>query len=189
MRIYQYLAEKLWRVNVTTAEVAGTKKLIFEDLVREHQGMVFSIAYHFLRDRMAAEEVAQDAFMDLYKDLPSLKSPEHAVFWLRRVTCHRSIDYARRNRTAPEVTWDQMQEPSQLAETGDPILSKRLGQVVASLPEKMRAVVILRYQEDVESEEIAKLLGMPLNTVKSHLHRALAMLRSKIEHGMVKTGI
>jgi RNA polymerase sigma-70 factor, ECF subfamily len=52
--------------------------------------------------------------------------------------------------------------------------------MVDTLPEKARMVVILRYQEDLEPGEIAKTLGMPLNTVKSHLRRSLAMLRDKL---------
>jgi len=52
--------------------------------------------------------------------------------------------------------------------------------LIASLPEKARAVVVLRYQEDLMPEEIAKLLEMPVGTVKSHLQRSLAMLREKL---------
>jgi RNA polymerase sigma-70 factor (ECF subfamily) len=53
--------------------------------------------------------------------------------------------------------------------------------MVASLPEAQRMTVILRYQEELEPAEIAGLLEMPLATVKSHLHRALALLREKLE--------
>ncbi len=147
--------------------------------------MVYSIAYHFLQDRPAAEEVAQDVFMELYKSLGSLQSGDHAKHWLRRVACHRSIDYARRLPKARQVDLDSIPEPAQPATASDPMLSGRLRQMIASLPGKMRLVVILKYQEEAELEEIAKVLGMPINTVKSQLHRALAVLRSKmgIENG------
>ena len=62
----------------------------------------------------------------------------------------------------------------------DPLMAKRLQQLVASLPEKPRLVVILRYQEDMRAEDIAGVLAMPLATVKSHLQRSLAMLREKV---------
>jgi RNA polymerase sigma-70 factor, ECF subfamily len=154
--------------------------------------MVFSIGYHFLHNAAAAEEVAQDVFLELFKRLGTLESSQHVTYWLRRVACHRSIDYARRNRgAAAEVSWDQLPEPSQPAgrnELGnsDPMMSKRLQQVVAALPEKMRMVVILRYQEEAALEEIASTMGIPLNTVKSTLHRAHAMLRAKMEQAMGK---
>lgn len=153
--------------------------------MREHQRRVFSIAYHFLHNGAAAEEVAQDVFLELFKKLGTLESRAHVTFWLRRVACHRSIDYARRNKgAAAEVSWEELPEPSHAVarndRENDPMLSKRLQQMVAALPEKMRMVVILRYQEEAGLEEIAKTMGIPLNTVKSTLHRAHAMLREKI---------
>ena len=60
------------------------------------------------------------------------------------------------------------------------MLSKSLHKLVDALPENARMVVILRYQEDLEPTEIADVLGMPLNTVKSHLRRSLATLREKL---------
>ncbi len=170
---------------MTSAAAALANELNFEELVREHQRMVFSIAYHYLQNPAAAEEVAQDVFLELFRSLAKLESPAHVTFWLRRVACHRSIDYARRNRhAAAEVSWDELPEPSRAEANGrtesDPMLSKRLRQVIATLPEKMRMVVILRYQEEAGLEEIAQSMGIPLNTVKSTLHRAHAMLREKI---------
>jgi RNA polymerase sigma-70 factor (ECF subfamily) len=157
-----------------------TIDLDFEGLVREHQRMVYSITYHFLRDPTAAEEVAQDVFMELHKNLSKMESRSHATNWLRRVACHRSIDCSRRLPKATQVDWDSLPEPAQPEVTSDPMQSGRLRQMVASLPTKMRLVVILRYQEEAEPEEIAEVLGMPVNTVKSHIHRALEMLRSKM---------
>ena len=153
--------------------------------MREHERMVFSIAYHFLHNGAAAEEVAQDVFLELFKKLATLESHAHATFWLRRVACHRSIDYARRNKmAAAEVTWEHLPEPAKEARESDPLMERRLRQLVAALPEKMRMVVILRYQEDAQLEEIADTLRIPVNTVKSTLHRAHAMLRAKIEQTM-----
>jgi RNA polymerase sigma-70 factor, ECF subfamily len=170
---------------VTSAAAALANQLSFEDLVREHERMVFSIAYHFLRNAAAAEEVAQDVFLELFRSLGKLESREHVMYWLRRVACHRCIDYARRNRkAAAEVSWDELPEPlrggADPPPGSDPMLSKRLRQIVAALPEKMRMIVILRYQEEAGLEEIAEAMRIPLNTVKSTLHRAHAMLREKM---------
>jgi RNA polymerase sigma-70 factor, ECF subfamily len=173
--------------NVMSAAAVPVRELSFEDLVREHERMVFSIAYRFLQNAAAAEEVAQDVFLELFRSLSKLDSHAHVTFWLRRVACHRSIDYARRNKNAAaEVSWDDVDEAPRADNRAraqverDPMLSKRLRQVIATLPEKMRMVVILRYQEDAGLEEIAQAMGIPLNTVKSTLHRAHAMLRDKI---------
>jgi len=151
----------------------------FADIVRQHQAMVFSIAQHFLTDRSAAEELAQDVFLQLHATLPTLKSEDHVKFWLRKVTAHRCIDYQRRRRVSQIGLEDA---PEQVASThsGDLFLEKRVRQLIATLPEKPRMVVILRYQEDMSPEDIAVALAMPLATVKSHLQRSLAMLREKM---------
>ena len=142
--------------------------------------MVFSIAWHYLRDRTLAEEVAQDVFLQLHKSLGSLESPGHAVFWLRKVAAHRSIDAARRRKRDPRIGLENLPEPSCAdAGPGDPMRSRRLRQLVASLPEKARMVVVMRYQEELSAEEIARVLEMPVGSVKSQLARALAVLREK----------
>jgi RNA polymerase sigma-70 factor (ECF subfamily) len=154
--------------------------LDFTALVREHQAMVFSIAYHHLHDRAAAEEVAQDVFLQLFRHLGGMESPGHVANWLRRVASHRSIDYGRRRKLRPQVSIEDVREPAIPASSGDPLLSERLRQLVASLPEKARTVVVLRFQEELDPEEIAATMKIPLGTVKSQLQRSLAMLRQKL---------
>ena len=164
----------------TTAaiDIAADELMDFADMVQAHQSRVFSIAYHFLHDRALAEEVAQDVFLQLHRSLPSLKSEAHITAWLCKVTSHRCIDYARRRRQ--DLDLDSIAEPAAKTPPGDPLMARRLQRVVASLPPKARIVVVLRYQEDLEPEEIARVLGWRLNTVKSQLHRSLAILRDKL---------
>jgi RNA polymerase sigma-70 factor (ECF subfamily) len=161
------------------AENAHIAESDFEEIVRRHQSMVFSIALHFLGDRSAAEELAQDVFLQLHANLSSLKSEAHRTFWLRKVTAHRCIDY-RRRRKLPQVSLDDAPELAASSKTSDPFLGRKLRQFVASLPVKARLVIILRYQEDMGPEDIAQALAMPLFTVKSHLQRSLATLREKL---------
>lgn len=151
----------------------------FAEIVRCHQSMVYSIALHFLSDSASVEELAQDVFLQLHANLGKLRSGDHIKFWLRKVTGHRCIDY-RRRRNLPQVSLDDVPEPAAPGRPGDPLLSGKLRRFVASLPEKARLVVILRYQEDMDAAEIAETLDMPLATVKSHLQRSLALLREKL---------
>jgi RNA polymerase sigma-70 factor (ECF subfamily) len=162
----------------------GPGSRAFAELVREHQSMVFSIACHFLRDRSLAEEIAQDVFLQLYRNLESLESEAHVAFWLRRVTSNRCVDYVRRRQRRPETSLDDGPEPRNVEASCDPMLSRKLRALVQSLPEKPRLVMILRYQEDLMPEEIARTLDMPVRSVKSILHRSLAMLREKMERSM-----
>jgi RNA polymerase sigma-70 factor (ECF subfamily) len=162
-----------------SADAGQPIRLEFEDLLRRHQGMVFSIAFHFIQDRSAAEELAQDVFFQLYRHLPSLESDQHVTCWLRRVAAHRCIDYARR-RKQPFLRLESVPEPPARDSSSDPLLSRRLRRLIASLSYKARLVMILRYQEDLMPDEIAAAMGMPVATVKSHLQRSLATLREKM---------
>lgn len=152
----------------------------FADIVREHQAMVFGLCCHFVRDRAVAEELAQEVFLELYQHLTSIQSAEHVKFWLRRVASNRCIDSVRRRKVRPLVGLDDAPEPAIEADQGDPLLAGTLERYVGTLPEAARMVVILRYQEDMAPSEIAETLQMPVNTVKSHLQRSLAMLRAKL---------
>jgi len=75
---------------------------------------------------------------------------------------------------------DRVPEPATDPATPDPMLAQTLRRLVAALPDKRRLAVILRYQEGLELHEIAEIMGMPINTVKSCLVRSLAVLRGKL---------
>jgi len=154
----------------------------FEQLVDQHQSMVFSIALRMTGDRGLAEEIAQDVFMEMDRNLPRLESPAHACFWLRRVAVNRSADALRRRKVRGIDLWVEMEDVHGVSpeDRGSP-LSTRLEQLLATLPEAQRAALVLRYQEDLTPEEIAATLEAPLATVKSHLQRGLKLLRAKAQ--------
>ena len=159
---------------------AESGRLDFNRIVADNQSMVFSLALRFLRDREGAEELAQDVFLQIYRQLGRIESAAHATWWLRRAICHRSIDEVRKRRLRPRVGLEDAPEPAAREASGDLFLSDQLRRLVGSLPEKARMVVLLRYQEDLDPTEISELLDMPISTVKSHLHRSLAVLRGKL---------
>ncbi len=143
--------------------------------------MVFSLALRFLRNREIAEELAQDVFLQCYRQLDRIEDAAHACSWLRRAICHRSIDELRKRRFRPAIGLDDIPEPSADGTMPDLMLNERLREMVGALPEKARMVVVLRYQEDLLPMEIAELLDMPVSTVKSRLHRSLALMRGRLE--------
>jgi RNA polymerase sigma-70 factor (ECF subfamily) len=152
----------------------------FARLIRQHQAMVFSLALHALRSRTAAEDLAQEVFLDLYRHLARIESPAHATSWLRRVTSHRCIDEIRRRRHRPELTVEVLPERGVAPVTREFFVEERLQSLVATLPPRARMVVVLRFQEELEPSEIAEALNMPVNTVKSHLRRSLNVLRIRL---------
>jgi RNA polymerase sigma-70 factor, ECF subfamily len=152
----------------------------FAGIVREHQGLVFSLGYRFFGDPGLAEDIAQEVFLELFRSLDSIESPLHLKMWLRKVTTHRCIDEARRRRVRPQLSIDEMPDLPSHPKEADPLLCDALRRYVTALPEGQRAVVLLRYQEDLDPTDIARELDMPVNTVKSYLHRALGVLRDKV---------
>jgi RNA polymerase sigma-70 factor, ECF subfamily len=163
------------------AEAQAGSEHAFAAIVREHQGMVYGLAYHFLHSRGPAEELAQDVFLALHQNLLRMESPSHLKFWLRRVTSNRCIDSVRRLRHRFELPMDPLPEASVATPIADPLLGALLERLVAELPPHPRIVVTLRFQEDLEPTEIAAIIDMPVNTVKSHLRRSMEILRRKLD--------
>jgi RNA polymerase sigma-70 factor (ECF subfamily) len=91
---------------------------------------------------------------------------------------HRAIDQLRRR--PPSSTRDDVLSLVDERDPGDHLLANRLRVLIGELPPHPRAVIVLRYQEDMDPSEISRLLDMPLNTVKSHLRRALEVLRERL---------
>jgi RNA polymerase sigma-70 factor (ECF subfamily) len=151
--------------------------LAFAEIVKRHQAGVFGLALRMLNQREQAEELAQDVFLQLHRSLGAIESADHLRFWLRRVVLHRAIDRVRQRAREPLSPMDEAPEPASVDVRQDPILVRRLAAAVATLAPTARSVVLLRYQDDLDPTDIARVLDMPLNTVKSHLKRSLAALR------------
>lgn len=149
----------------------------FQELIRAHQDSVYSLALRMLKVPEDAEELAQDVFVSAHRHIGKITSAAHLLFWLRRTVCHRAIDRLRR-RPLPAVPLESAGEVALPDTATDPLLERHLRDLVQRLPAAARAVVLLRYQEDLDPSEIASTLGIPLNTVKSHLKRSLASLRT-----------
>ena len=155
----------------------------FRRVVETHGRTVFSIALRITRDTGTAEEVAQDVFLELHRSAERLESEDHVRFWLRRVAVHRSTDALRRHFRRPEShaeEWIDEQHSVGRSDSGlDNGMARRLELAVGSLPESLRVAVVLRYGEEMTPDEIGRLLGQPLATVKSNLQRGLKLLRQK----------
>jgi RNA polymerase sigma-70 factor (ECF subfamily) len=162
------------------AQAKAGDEAAFAALIRRHQNMVFSVALHMLRSRPAAEDMAQEVFLELYRSLNRLESDAHVISWLRRVAGHRCIDEIRRRNHRQEYATDTLPDPGQAPETRDVFVAERLQELVGELPARARMVMVLRYQEEMEPTEIAEALDMPVNTVKSHLRRSILALRERL---------
>lgn len=169
------------RTTGTLAQAMAGDETAFALLVRQHQRMVFSIAWNFFGDHTLSEDLAQEVFVQLFQNLRTIESESHLTFWLRQVTTRKCIDHHRWRAKRKHIALDDWVEEGEAPENPDVMAQGRLRTLVRGLPEKFRAVVVMRYQEDLDPTEIARVLGWPLNTVKSRLHRALEMLKDRLE--------
>ena len=173
-------ASEAWSPDELLTRARAGEAAAFAALVRRYQRTVYSIALRMLSDRHRAEDLAQEVFLQLYRSLDSIASDAHLAFWLRKVAVNRSID-----RIRQETRYDSeplTEAAAIIDETldADPLLERRMSDLVAQLPPAARAVVVLRYQEDLDPVDIASTLDMSINTVKSHLKRSLTSLRARV---------
>ena len=130
-----------------------------------------SLANRLLGDRASAEDVAAEAFARAYARWPTLRDAPWRDGWVLRVTTNRAIDVARRRSGGFS--------PHRQPDAGD-LVAVRLALVAAlrSLPQRQREAVALRYLTGLSEHEVAESLGVSLGTVKTHIHRGVASLRS-----------
>jgi RNA polymerase sigma-70 factor (ECF subfamily) len=163
----------------------------FAQLIRQHQARVFTLALRFTGNRPDAEELAQDTFLQLHGSLSQISSPLHLRHWLLRTVSHRSLNMLRQRGRRPrlvslDTTAEFAADAAALPQV-DHLAASRLHGLLLQLGPDARAVMLLRLQEDLDPSDIAAVLAMPLNTVKSHLRRSLDWLRTQYagdEHGL-----
>ena len=170
-----------------------TSPQAFESLVREHQSMVFRTLSRMTGAGPHVEDLAQEVFLRLYRALPEFRGDSALTTYLYRIVVNVAQDEWKRRRrdrefvaTAPALSSDEeaadwienmpgndssghARTPEQLL--SDAQLQKAVDAALLSLPEPERAVLILYHQEDCSYDAISAALEMPINTVRTHLHR------------------
>ena len=142
----------------------------FVDFFHREFEPVVRTAYLVLHDQQAAEDVAQDAFGQLYARWAKVSGYEQPQAWVRRVAIRMAVRVARREETRRRLTSRQSSPGS--PPTTDPDLAGAL----RALPPRQRAAIALHYYEDLPADEVGSLLGCSASTVRTHLARARARL-------------
>jgi RNA polymerase sigma-70 factor (ECF subfamily) len=155
----------------------------FRALVDRHRDRAYGLALRIVRVPSEAEEVAQDAFVRVWRALPGFRGESSFGTWLHRIVARRAIDRAAlvRGGRAREADLDAAGEPEapeRLRELDEALRARRLERLMDRLSEVQRAAMTLFYWEDRSVEDVAMRLGLPPNTVKTHLARARAVLRA-----------
>lgn len=170
----------------------------FERLVRTYQNRLYSFALRLSHNTHDAEDIAQEAFVRAYQALKSYTQDRIEVMvlkpWLYKITLNVFRNRARGRHlqlvsldkidddSPVEPQDDERQRPESIFETTES--RKQLDALVAQLPEKYRAAVILRYVEGLDYAKLAAVLGQPIGTAKSNVHRGIQLLRKSVSKQM-----
>lgn len=145
----------------------------FELLLARYRSKVYRLALSYVRSPADADDLAQEAFVRLWRALPRYDGRASFSTWLYVIARNACLSELRKRRLRPTAPLDHVAEPR--GENGEgQLVDLRLDceALVEALPEPQRRVVRLFYLEERSYEQVALALDMPLNTVRSHLHRA-----------------
>src|SRR5262245_9712064 len=154
----------------------------FERLVREHQQMAFCVALSYCRDRAAAEDVAQEAFLKAFRSAETVRSPEQMKTWLYSIVRFTAIDWLRRQKrehAAEAARWEALVEPEDPRPEDD--RGPRVLEALRSLKDDHREIMTLRYVKGLSYQEIARVTGSTPSAVGEKLHRIREAVRARLK--------
>ncbi|MBU0717972.1 MAG: sigma-70 family RNA polymerase sigma factor [Planctomycetes bacterium] len=162
--------------------------LAVRELVDLHKDRLFAFIWRMVRNHHDAEEICQDAFLKAFASLDSFSVEYRFSTWLFTIGYRICLNRLRRNRTRPSTVdlaavsvADETAEAWSLESADAAQLKEAVWQAVDQLTPPQRAAILLFYRQELCCHEIARILEVPVATVKSHLHRARTRLRKTLE--------
>lgn len=169
------------------ADCLGGRRDAFGELVSRYQARLFNAALRLVNSPEDAADVVQDAFLSAYQALPSFKGDAEFFTWLYRIAFNTAISLKRKRRPAvslenhtretgldPDDPSEYVRPSSSIERTED---ERQLRDAIARLSPEHRDALVLKDLEGMKYEEIAEVLGVPIGTIRSRLHRARLELR------------
>jgi RNA polymerase sigma-70 factor (ECF subfamily) len=187
-----YQSTDMAAMEPTAAEIRQAQRgsvSAFEKIVTFYSISIYNLAFRFIYDRDEARDLAQEVFLRLYTNLRQYDPTRPFRPWLYRLAANTCINATRGRRRRPSPgdpeILEQRQGGSRDADPACAVAARdsaaALQQAVAELPEDYRAVVVLRYIEDMSCEDVAKALDLPTGTVKTWLYRGREILRRRLK--------
>jgi len=157
---------------------AGDKEALI-NLLKSIESSVYKTALYFMGNEHDAKDVTQEALIKVYTKLDTFQDKAKFNTWVQRITTNICIDKFRKNRNDISIEGEEITVLGSLnieKQVESKILLEEITNYIQELPNKIRAVIILRYMHEFSYQEIADSLDLPLNTVKSYLFRGRDML-------------
>ncbi len=181
------------------ARAAAGSERAYRELLERYQRPVFSLVYRMVRDREQAEDLAQETFVKVFNHLQRYDPKYKFSSWIFKIASNLTIDTLRRKElvtvslqgsrhatTADEEEATRITVESRDANPEEHLEAKELGeeieQAIGTLRAEYRTAILLRHVEGRPYEEIAEIMGVPLGTVKTYIHRARGELRESLAH-------
>lgn len=181
-------------VNIEQQE-SLTNDQLFEWLMDIHYKRIYNYIFHMVSNEQDAADITQETFVRIYKSLRRLRNRASLPFWIRRIATNLCYDHLHKRMNSPEIMEldndvedgmpsairfipaDPAQEPIKILHSTE--RAKVLLQAIESLPDDYKTVILLHHIDGQRLDEIARILDVPVGTVKSRLSRARLELRRR----------
>jgi RNA polymerase sigma-70 factor (ECF subfamily) len=171
----------------------------YKQLMKKYHDAIFNLIYRIVHNKEQVEDLTQEAFVKAFASLKNFNEEYAFSTWLYKIATNSSIDYIRKKKLdtfsidkpiAMEESDYHFELPDTTYQPDKTIMQRQrttlIDEAISQLPEKYRRVIILRHSEERDYAEIAKMLKLPIGTVKAHIFRARELLnrylRNKISH-------
>jgi RNA polymerase sigma-70 factor (ECF subfamily) len=173
--------------------------LAFEEIFQRHKNQIYSLAYRMTGNAADAEDLCQDVFLTAFRKIGSFQGRSSFSTWLYRVAINRSKDFLRKKKRYAEVqTPDEQPSEAAIDEAADQVATvgkssqpeagaiaseaqRLVGDALDRLPKSLRLPLVLHELEGLQYQEVARLLHLPVGTVKSRIFRARLQLAEILE--------
>lgn len=165
----------------------------FEKIIEAYESKVFGVIYHMINDKNEVEDIAQEVFIKVYKNLHKFQGNSSLYTWIYRITVNLCLDVIKSKKKVIYLDDTIKTEDGEIdrelpsnEKTGEEIYEEKelkdiMRKCISKLPEKQRAMVILRDIKGLSYEEISEITNIKLGTVKSQINRARIKLKELLE--------